>query len=94
MIDKADGLACITLAFGVSKEFKDAARRTTRPTTTSAFMLLEKEDKPQPASQEAVRRGSTPRNNVYQAWGSFLRRPAVSVDEGNQRAERSSSTST
>ena len=38
-------------------------------------MLLEKQDKPDPKHQDRVRRGSTPSNNVYQAWGSFLENP-------------------
>ena len=47
--------------------------RTTPPQGHIAFLLLEKKDKPN-NEHEAVRRHQRS-NNVYKAWGSFLRDP-------------------
>jgi len=73
MVDKAHGLACITLAFGISKEFKDRLKDNT-PSNAIAFFLLEKEDKPNPQSTQPFI-AINASQNVYKAWGSFLREP-------------------
>jgi phosphatidylserine/phosphatidylglycerophosphate/cardiolipin synthase-like enzyme len=71
MVDEAKDLSCITLAFTISDVFKQRLRDNTKDSHI-AFFLLEKEDKPDPKSKkEFVGLNST--NNVYEAWGSFLR---------------------
>ena len=73
MVDGADEVACITLAFGISAVFKDLLGDNT-PKSPIAFFLLEKEDKPNPRSKTKFV-GLNAANNVYKAWGSFLREP-------------------
>ena len=80
MIDKAESVACITLAFGVAKGLK-AKLSDNRPEDQIIFMLLEKEDKParkrkncQPPPKKQPPEPFvklTARNNVYQAFGAF-----------------------
>jgi phosphatidylserine/phosphatidylglycerophosphate/cardiolipin synthase-like enzyme len=71
LIDGAKRSAHITLAFGVGADFKQALADNTANNHVS-FLLLEKEDRPS-------KNGKAPfvalkaSNNVYQAWGSFLR---------------------
>lgn len=73
LLDSADGQSCITLAFGIGAPFKDLLKDNT-PQHPLVFMLLEKPDRPDPRKPEAfVRINAT--NNVYKAWGSFLRDP-------------------
>jgi len=78
MIDKAESLACITLAFGVAKSLKDKLSDN-RPENQIIFMLLEKEDKPAPKKKTPPKKPPAPfvkltaRNNVYQAYGEFLK---------------------
>lgn len=80
MIDKAESVACITLAFTVSKSLKEKLSDN-RPEDQIIFMLLEKEDKPAPARKNAPPPKTPPapfvrltaRNNVYQAYGDYLR---------------------
>jgi phosphatidylserine/phosphatidylglycerophosphate/cardiolipin synthase-like enzyme len=70
MVDTAKDLSCITLAFGISDVFKQLLKDNDADSHL-AFFLLEKEDKPNPRSdKEFVKLGA--RNNVYEAWGSFL----------------------
>ncbi len=79
MIDKAQSVACITLAFGVAKDLKDRLKDN-KPDNQIVFMLLEKEDKPAPPRKDAKPQATPPapfvrltaRNNVYQAYGEFL----------------------
>ncbi len=73
MVDNAEKLSCITLAFGIGKVFKTLLSDNT-PESHIAFFLLEKQDKPNPRSKtEFV--GIDAKNNVYKAWGSYLRDP-------------------
>ena len=73
MVDEAKGLSCITLAFGISDVFKELLSDNKTDSHIS-FFLLEKEDKPNKrARKEFV--GLNAANNVYKAWGSFLREP-------------------
>jgi phosphatidylserine/phosphatidylglycerophosphate/cardiolipin synthase-like enzyme len=82
MIDTAKSVACITLAFGIAKGLK-AKLADNRPEDQIIFMLLEKEDRPplprkpkpgaKPKQPEPFVK-LTARNNVYQAFGSFLPR--------------------
>lgn len=73
LVDDAKALSCITLAFGISAVFKAALKDNT-PKSHLAFVLLEKRDKPNKRSKKAFV-GLSAKNNVYQAWGSFLRTP-------------------
>ncbi len=73
MNDEAKDLSCITLAFGINKEFKSLLKDNTG-LNHLAFLLLEKEDKPNPKAKDPFVTIDA-RNNVYKAWGSFLRDP-------------------
>lgn len=73
LLDAASRQACITLAFTISPHFKELLKDNTSQHAL-VFMLLEKRDAPRRNSSTAfVRINAT--NNVYQAWGSFLRDP-------------------
>jgi phosphatidylserine/phosphatidylglycerophosphate/cardiolipin synthase-like enzyme len=73
LVDGASREACITLAFGVSDKFKALLKDHTA-LNGLVFMLLEKADRPKREPQQPfiVINAS---NNVYKAWGSFLRDP-------------------
>ena len=71
LVDEAEKLACITLAFGIGKAFKEQLKDNTSQSHIS-FLLLEKEDKPNKRSvQPFIAINAS--QNVYKAWGSFLR---------------------
>jgi phosphatidylserine/phosphatidylglycerophosphate/cardiolipin synthase-like enzyme len=73
LLDTAQQLACITLAFGINKEFKELLKNNT-PLNHISFLLLEKQDKPaKNSTQPFIAINAS--NNVYKAWGSFLRTP-------------------
>ena len=73
LLDAASRQACITLAFTISPHFKDLLKDNTSQNAL-VFILPEKRDTPRRNSSTAfVRINAT--NNVYQAWGSFLRDP-------------------
>jgi len=73
LVDAAERSACITLAFGISKVFKDKLVDNT-PDDHIVFMLLEKEDKPNPRSTKPfVAINSS--HNVYKAWGAYIDDP-------------------
>ena len=86
-------LACITLAFGVSEDVQGRCSRTTPTENHIVFLLLEKEDKPERRAARSRSSRSTRRNNVYKAWGAFLRIRSTSGCGRPTRA-RCSSTST
>lgn len=70
MMDHAQDAACITLAFGINKLFKEYLQDNTDMNHIS-FLLLEKQDKPKKNSKQPfVKIGA--RQNVYQAWGSYI----------------------
>jgi phosphatidylserine/phosphatidylglycerophosphate/cardiolipin synthase-like enzyme len=73
MLDGAQDLSCVTLAFGINKLFKEQLKDNT-PQSHLSFLLLEKQDKPDKKSKLPFIRINAS-NNVYQAWGSFLREP-------------------
>ncbi|WP_454848617.1 phospholipase D-like domain-containing protein [Rhizobium binxianense] len=76
-LDSASSYGGITLAFGVNKKFKAALVDNTadnRPKRPVVFLLLEKQDRPNPRARDPFV-PLTARQNVYQAWGSFLRDP-------------------
>lgn len=73
LFDEAEDLACITLAFGISHWFKDVLKDNTADSHL-AFVLLERRDEPRANSKQPfIALGRF--NNVYEAWGSFLRTP-------------------
>jgi phosphatidylserine/phosphatidylglycerophosphate/cardiolipin synthase-like enzyme len=73
LVDGADRQACVTLAFGIGAPFKRLLSDNT-PLDQIVFLLLEKKDVPDPRSTTAFVRINAS-NNVYKAWGSFLRDP-------------------
>ncbi len=81
LLDSADRHACLTLAFGISSQFKELLRDNT-PQNQLVFLLLEKQDKPDPDEPGAFVRINAS-NNVYQAWGSFLQDPVYELAETN-----------
>jgi phosphatidylserine/phosphatidylglycerophosphate/cardiolipin synthase-like enzyme len=77
LLDQVGGLGCITLAFGIGAVFKDRlkAHDTTAPLT---FLMLEKKDvppKPKPGTPPKAFVTLGWKNNVYAAWGSYIRDP-------------------
>lgn len=73
MLDEAQDVSCITLAFGINKTFKARLADNDRRSHVT-FLLLEKEDKANPRSHEPF----VPlhaAHNVYQAWGASLHDP-------------------
>jgi phosphatidylserine/phosphatidylglycerophosphate/cardiolipin synthase-like enzyme len=73
LVDSADKCSCITLAFGINEAFKTSLLNNTGKSHI-VFMLLEKRDAPNKRSSKPFV-GITAANNVYQAWGSFLKNP-------------------
>jgi phosphatidylserine/phosphatidylglycerophosphate/cardiolipin synthase-like enzyme len=71
MVDEAAGLACITLAFGISKFFKDLLKDNP-PGSHLCYLLLEKQDKPREGTEFIA---INSKQNVYKAWGAYLRSP-------------------
>ncbi len=68
MLDSANDLACITLAFGVNNVFKDYLKDNTSKNQL-AFLLLEKEDKKNENSEQPfIKLGSS--QNVYMGFGA------------------------
>lgn len=73
LVDEADELACITLAFGINRVFRERLLDNTAASALT-FLLLEKKDAPNPNSTAPfVPIGAS--HNVYKAWGSYLRDP-------------------
>jgi len=71
MMDSSKNIACITLAFGINKIFKDYLANNTNKDHIS-FLLLEKEDKPNKKSKVPfVFVGA--KQNVYKSWGVFIK---------------------
>jgi phosphatidylserine/phosphatidylglycerophosphate/cardiolipin synthase-like enzyme len=73
LVANASAESSITLAFGINKSFKDQLKGHTAASQI-VFMLLEKKDVPNKKSTEKFVTLNAS-NNVYQAWGSFLRDP-------------------
>lgn len=70
MFDNAESMACVTLAFGINKLFKDYLEDNT-DADHIAFLLLEKEDKPNSRSKTPFRYIGA-KQNVYKSWGAYL----------------------
>jgi phosphatidylserine/phosphatidylglycerophosphate/cardiolipin synthase-like enzyme len=73
LLDEAEDLACITLAFGVNKLFKERLVDNTQRNALT-FFLLEREDKPDKDNPDTFIRLSA-QNNTYMAFGSYLKEP-------------------
>jgi phosphatidylserine/phosphatidylglycerophosphate/cardiolipin synthase-like enzyme len=73
LLDSARSQGCVTLAFGISSEFKSLLNDNTSEDQI-VFLLLEKKDKPNPKARDTFVRLDSG-NNVYQAWGSYLEDP-------------------
>lgn len=71
MVDSAETAAYITLAFGINKAFKEQLKDNTAHDHI-VFILLEKKDKPNSSNPSAFV-AINASNNVYKAWGSYLR---------------------
>jgi phosphatidylserine/phosphatidylglycerophosphate/cardiolipin synthase-like enzyme len=70
MMDSAQNIACITLAFGINKLFKNYMIDNTIKGHIS-FLLMEKEDKPGKKSKTPfIYIGA--KQNVYKSWGAYL----------------------
>lgn len=84
MVDSASVCSCITLAFGINAAFKEKLIDND-PKNAIVFMLLEKKDAPNKRAKDPFVPLTT-RQNVYQAWGSFLDDPVYRwVNETNNR---------
>lgn len=71
MLDSAQSLSFITLAFGINKLFKEAVLDNDA-TSAVTFFLLEKKDEAAKDKEDAfVKIGY--QQNVYQAWGNYLK---------------------
>ncbi len=70
MFDNAENMACVTLAFGINKLFKDFLIDNTDENHIS-FLLLEKEDKGKKNSKDPFRYIGA-KQNVYKSWGAYL----------------------
>ncbi|MEO8481100.1 MAG: phospholipase D-like domain-containing protein [Acidobacteriota bacterium] len=85
LVDTAHDASCITLAFGVNAKFKAALKDNTVQSPL-IFMLLEKEDVPNPTSTIPFVR-LTAGNNIYEAFGAFIDTPVYQwARETNTRA--------
>jgi phosphatidylserine/phosphatidylglycerophosphate/cardiolipin synthase-like enzyme len=73
MVDSAATSSSITLAFGVGAAFKEQLKDN-KPQSPIVFLLLEKRDVANKNSKTPFI-GLNASNNVYQAWGSFLKDP-------------------
>lgn len=73
MLSAGRGVSCITLAFGINKSFKALLKKHTKQNRL-VFMLLEKKDQPNKESK-APFVAVNASNNVYKAWGSFIKNP-------------------
>jgi len=76
LLDGAQKSSFITLAFGINDLFKQGLKGNTAANHIT-FILLEKRDVKNPRSTKPfINIGAM--NNVYQAWGNFLRDPLYS----------------
>lgn len=84
LVDKASASAAITLAFGINAGLKDLLLKHTNQSAVT-FMLLEKEDKANAKSKKKFI-PLTAANNVYEAYGAYLKNPLYEwVRETNTR---------
>lgn len=87
-LDTARSYGGVTLAFGVNERFKTAFLDNSSQSGVNPvlFLLLEKRDRPKANSKKPFVRLSA-QQNVYQAWGSYLKDPVYQWSrETNARA--------
>lgn len=73
MVDSASVYSAVTLAFGINEAFKNQLVDNTADDQI-VFMLLEKKDEPTARNAATFVRINAA-NNVYKAWGSYLKSP-------------------
>jgi phosphatidylserine/phosphatidylglycerophosphate/cardiolipin synthase-like enzyme len=73
LLDSAAATGGITLAFGITKDLKTKLKDNTSASPI-LFLMLEKRDKPTTKNRETFIYINA-RNNVYSAWGSYIRNP-------------------
>jgi len=73
LVDHAEDLSCITLAFGVNDLFKNALRNNTAQDHLTFLLLEQKDNKNARSTKPFVLVNAS--NNVYKAWGAYLRDP-------------------
>jgi phosphatidylserine/phosphatidylglycerophosphate/cardiolipin synthase-like enzyme len=74
LLGGAEDLGCATFAFGISPIFKRRLQQNSSKTGPLTFLLLEKEDRPDPRSKDPfIALRAT--NNVYEAFGSEIDTP-------------------
>jgi phosphatidylserine/phosphatidylglycerophosphate/cardiolipin synthase-like enzyme len=73
MSDEGKVCSCVTLAFGVNKLFKNLLQDNVSASPI-VFLLLEKKDVENPRARDPFV-ALTAKNNVYEAWGSYIRDP-------------------
>jgi phosphatidylserine/phosphatidylglycerophosphate/cardiolipin synthase-like enzyme len=73
MTDEGSVCSCVTLAFGVNKLFKKLLEDNTAASPI-VFLLLEKKDVENPRAKDPFV-ALAAKNNVYEAWGSYIRDP-------------------
>lgn len=73
MSDEGRSCSCVTLAFGVNELFKNLLENNTS-SSPIVFLLLEKKDAKNPRAKDPFV-ALTARNNVYEAWGSYIKDP-------------------
>ncbi|MBJ2126588.1 phospholipase D-like domain-containing protein [Flavobacterium sp. IB48] len=71
MLCAAENMACVTLAFGINKLFKDNLLNHT-PEGPISFLLLEKEDGPGDKPLKEPFKYIGAKQNVYKSWGAYL----------------------
>lgn len=74
LVDQAEAHACITLAFGINKTFKDRLSDN-RKDGHLVLMLLEKQDKAKKNAKDPFFSLNS-KQNIYKAWGSYIDEPA------------------
>ena len=70
---KAQMSSAITLAFGINQDFKEQLKARTS-NDAILFMMLEKKDVPTARNRDTFVAVNA-KNNVYQAWGSYIEDP-------------------
>lgn len=72
LLDSSKVYSAITLAFGINDVFKEILTDNTAKDQIT-FMLLEKKDQPDNSKDKSTFVGV--KNNVYEAWGSYIKDP-------------------
>jgi len=73
LLDRARHVGCMTLAFGINKAFKQQLSDNKTARNALTLLLLEKQDKRKKGDTGFIVLNA--KNNVYQAWGAYLKDP-------------------